>query len=298
MSWDNASSGWTLACQKKAGVCGGNVGCTRMIQQVSHSKCTGLHQRIAHLFITASPHLHTAPISSLCGTRYQLTHHTTCCTYCRRTLTHIITHIICTMSIRTLRRLLASSTGCTHTVFSSLPRSSAPDVSVSPLCPEHSLCLPPTARWTQRQHLRLRRGSSATRMSSTLPTCCTPACHSPTISAYSLSYASSSLHPFSTLYVPPTAASNANKTQLSSLVTPHSSRGTLHALGFPLSAASYSTGRLHAEQHHPAALAPPRDRLHATTGRSRTHVDVRLYSTSGTAWVLHRTVKRSLATQS
>ena len=71
------------------------------------------------------------------------------------------------------------------------------DASGSPLCPARSHCWLLTVQRAQRQRPCPPQNSSSPRTSSTSLVCCTPTYHSPVISAYSLSCASSSprLHP-------------------------------------------------------------------------------------------------------
>ena len=162
------------------------------------------------------------------------------------------------MSIRALRRLLASSTGRTHTAFSSLPytsgtrreRLAAMSNTLALLATDSATATTATSPSATQQQLATYEQHLANLLCAYL----SQPCHQRVLSQLREQLASPILDSIRAAYC---RASNADKKQLSSLVTPHYSRGTLQALGFPLSAASYSTGRRHAEHHHPGALAPP-----------------------------------------
>lgn len=162
--------------------------------------------------------------------------------------------IICTMSIRALRRLLASSTGRAHAAFSSLPHNSgtrrerlAAVSSTLALLATDCTAAHPLA--TQQQ-----TSTHDQQVANLLHAYLSQPCHHHVLSHLREQLASPILDSIHAAYC---RASNVDKKQLSSLVTPYYSRGTLHALGFSLSAASYSTARRHAEQHHPGAVVPP-----------------------------------------
>ena len=78
------------------------------------------------------------------------------------------------------------------------------DVSGSLLYPAHSPCSPQTVQRLRPQHLPQPHSSSSPRMSNTSLTSSTPTCHSPAINAYSPSSVSSSSLPSSTQSAPPT----------------------------------------------------------------------------------------------
>ena len=208
-----------------------------------------------HLFIHASPYS-AAPISPYCP-RCQATH-AVFCSADNHTLISIGISHRCTMSIRALRRQLASSTGRTHAAFSSLPHTSgtrrerlaAVSSTLALLATDSATATAAASSSATQQQLAAHDQHVANLLHAFL----SQPCHQRLLAQLREQLASPILASIRAAYC---RASNADKKQLSSLVTPHYSRGTLHALGFPISAASYSTGRRHAEQHHPGALAPP-----------------------------------------
>ena len=162
------------------------------------------------------------------------------------------------MSIRALRRQLASSTGRTHAAISSLPHTSgtrrerlaAVSSTLALLATDSATATAAASPSATRQQLATFERHVADLLHAYL----SQPCHQHVLAQLREQLASPILDSIRAAYC---RASNTDKKQLSSLVTPHYSRGTLHALGFLLSATSYSTGRRHAEQHHPGALAPP-----------------------------------------
>lgn len=162
------------------------------------------------------------------------------------------------MSIRALQRLVASPTGRTHTAFSSLPRTSgtrrerlaAVAGTLALLATDNETATAASSHQSTQQ----QRNMYDQHIAELLHAYLSQPCHRQVLTQLREKLASPVLDSIRAAYC---RAPNADKKRLSSLVAPHYSRGTLRALGFQLSSASYGTGRRHAQQLYPGAATPP-----------------------------------------